>query len=213
MHWLEAGYPGETKPNYATKVESSSFPVSTCFSHRSISTQDVMQLLREDKRPQLVDVRSLQEYYGWTSGYNYLFAKGRLPDAIWGGNGDCWNISPTSICDYENPNTGYIRSIEQIRELWNLTGVDLSHRRVIFYCGNGYRSSLAFFYASLMGGCSDFYNYLDGWSAWSTNFSEDLRGTIFTNNPIQFDLAPATFVENLEQMGICQQARPSYCLL
>ena len=45
-------------------------------------------------------------------------------------------------------------------------------REVIFYCGSGWRSSLAFFYAYVLG-YKNIRNYADGWSGWSTTYKQD----------------------------------------
>ena len=45
-------------------------------------------------------------------------------------------------------------------------------REVVFYCGSGWRSSLAFFYAWLLG-VDYILNYSDGWSGWSTQYIPD----------------------------------------
>jgi len=45
-------------------------------------------------------------------------------------------------------------------------------REVIFYCGSGWRSSLAFFYAYMLG-YTNIRNYSDGWSGWSTTYIQD----------------------------------------
>ncbi len=43
---------------------------------------------------------------------------------------------------------------------------------VVFYCGGGWRSSVAFFYAWLLG-FENVRNYSDGWSGWSTEYHPD----------------------------------------
>jgi len=120
---------------------------------------------------QLVDVRSGGEYAGLLSGYGYLVNKGRIPNAVWAYNGD------DSSLIYRDAD-GTLRSYEEVKALWSSLGIASTtdptklDKEAIFYCGGGYRSSLAFFYAYLMG-YSNIRNYSDGWSGWSTTYIED----------------------------------------
>ena len=43
---------------------------------------------------------------------------------------------------------------------------------MIFYCGSGWRSSLTFLYAYLLG-YGNIRNYSDSWSDWSTAYAQD----------------------------------------
>jgi len=52
-------------------------------------------------------------------------------------------------------------------------------KELIFYCGGGYRSALAFLYAYIMG-YDNIRNYSDGWAGWSTNYTEDSSCTGIT---------------------------------
>ena len=62
--------------------------------------------------------------------------------------------------------------------LWNSAGIystanpSLFDKEVIFHCGGGYRSSLTFFFAHMMG-YDNVRNYSDGWAGWSTAYAED----------------------------------------
>jgi thiosulfate/3-mercaptopyruvate sulfurtransferase len=49
-------------------------------------------------------------------------------------------------------------------------------REVVFYCGGGWRSSVAFFHAWLLG-FENIRNYSDGWSGWSTEYQADPAAT------------------------------------
>ncbi len=106
----------------------------------------------------LVDVRSRREFTGEVSGYSYIDAKGRIPGARAAGN------ASDSARLYQNAD-GSLRDLDEIREMWRAAGV-LDGRELVFYCGGGWRSSLAFLYARAMGLRAR--NYSDGWSAWST---------------------------------------------
>ncbi len=112
----------------------------------------------------MVDVRSDKEYLGFTSGYSYLDLMGRIPGALWAYDG-----SSLSYADAD----GTLRSYTEVKSMWNTLGIKststatLLDKDAVFYCGGGYRSGLAYFYAHLMG-YTNIRNYADGWAGWST---------------------------------------------
>jgi thiosulfate/3-mercaptopyruvate sulfurtransferase len=120
---------------------------------------------------QLIDVRAGSEYSGMISGYGYLVNKGRVPNSIW-----AYNADDSSLVYRDNDGT--LRSYEEIKSLWSSLGVKstisatLLDKEAIFYCGGGYRSSLAFLQAHLMG-YTNIRNYSNGWAEWSTTYIED----------------------------------------
>ncbi len=120
----------------------------------------------------LADARSLAEYRGEVSGYDYLLRRGRIPGALPIGDAD----DKAQI--YQEAN-GRFRPRNEIAALWAAAGLKAAtpgeqfEREVIFYCGSGWRSSLAFFYAYLLG-YKNIRNYSDGWSAWSTTYVQDI---------------------------------------
>lgn len=169
--WLASGYEGETQINY---------PVADTFvgavHPEYLATADYIQERFEKRLPMyLGDVRAYDEYVALISGYSRLVAKGRIPTAIWLEDGDA------KPCIYNDPD-GTFRSYSEIRNLWKLHGVastgaaNLFDKELIFYCGNGYRSSVTLFYAYLMG-YDNARNYSSGWFFWSTNFTEDASCT------------------------------------
>lgn len=123
----------------------------------------------------LVDVRSIQEYVGEITGYSWdpnLTRKGRIPGAIWGYDAD--SSSPSYI-----DGDGTLRSYTEVRDMWRSRGIT-PNKTVIFYCGTGWRSTLGFLYADLMG-WPNIKNY-DSWYVWSTYY-ELATGTIHRNAP------------------------------
>jgi len=114
----------------------------------------------------LADVRSGGEFTGTISGYSYLDAKGRIPNAVWAYDADDGSVF------YTDPD-GTLRSYPEITGLWNDLGIDFG-KETVFYCGGGYRSSLTFLYAYVMGQ-DNVRNYSDGWAGWSTTYT-DLGG-------------------------------------
>lgn len=165
--WKAAGYPVETATNlpvptsYTGSIDPS-FIATTPYAEANYASTSTTQM---------VDVRSGGEYAGVLSGYGYLVNKGRIPNAVWAYNAD------DSSLIYRDAD-GTLRSYEEVKALWSSLGIVSSvdpaklDKEAIFYCGGGYRSSLAFFYAYLMG-YSNIRNYSDGWSGWSTTYIED----------------------------------------
>ncbi|MCA9201042.1 MAG: sulfurtransferase [Planctomycetales bacterium] len=141
------------------------------------TTKDVEQMV-SDHSAILLDVRSRAEYLGETSGYSYLDAKGRIPGAYWLGDAD----DGSHIYKQRN---GMLRSPEQVLAEWRRHGwPPVSHTRgavpnddlndscdqpLVFYCGGGWRSSVAMLYARALG-FGQVRNYSDGWSGWSTDY-------------------------------------------
>lgn len=125
----------------------------------------------------LADVRSLQEYVGEITGYSYdtnLTRKGRIPGAIWGHDADSYGASPDFI-DADST----LRSYTEVRDMWSASGIT-PDKTVIFYCGTGWRSTLGFLYADLMG-WPNIKNY-DSWYVWSTYY-ELAANTIHRDAP------------------------------
>jgi len=121
----------------------------------------------------LVDVRTQDEYRGAIVGYNdaNITRKGRIPGAVWGN-------SPSNAGVYSD-NDGTLRSYTEVRDPWTAAGIT-SDKTIIFYCGTGWRSTLAFLYADLMG-YPNIKNY-DSWYVWSTYY--DLaNSTIHRDGP------------------------------
>lgn len=122
----------------------------------------------------LVDVRGIQEYTGEILGYSdpVLTRKGRIPGAVWGYNAD-------SSSSYYVDGDATLRSYTEVRDMWAAKGIT-PDKTVIFYCGTGWRSTLGFLYADLMG-WPNIKNY-DSWYVWST-FYELSTGTIHRDAP------------------------------
>ena len=134
-------------------------PVRTVREHVLATTGYV----REHGEAILVDVRSANEYRGEVSGYAYLDAKGRIPEARLAG------VTDDSARLYQNSD-GTLLGADEVRQQWQNAGV-LDGPEIIFYCGNGWRSSLVFLQARAMG-LGGIRNYSDGWSGWSTVYEQ-----------------------------------------
>jgi 3-mercaptopyruvate sulfurtransferase SseA len=160
--WMAAGYPVETTVN---------IPEPVVFEERVrdewLATTAYVRAHLNDRQTRLADVRSLEEYVGASSGYDYINCKGSIPAAIHIDNAD------DAACLYVSAD-GTLRGAGEILALWQRAGLTDDGCEVIFYCGNGWRSSLAFLYAWLLG-FKRIRNYSDGWGGWSTVYTRDPR--------------------------------------
>ena len=110
----------------------------------------------------LVSIRTWNEFIGATSGYSYIEAKGDIPGALWGRAGVDGDVN--SMADFHDAD-GCMKPAADIVAMWRAAGIHAG-RATVFYCGTGWRASLAFFYAWLMG-WDDIAVYDGGWCEWS----------------------------------------------
>jgi 3-mercaptopyruvate sulfurtransferase SseA len=117
----------------------------------------------------LADTRSAAEYRGEVSGYDYLQQRGRIPSAIAIGDAD------DKALLYQTMDGKFLPPAE-IATRWKRAGINSSNnkfeREVVFYCGSGWRSSITFLYAYILG-YKNIRNYSDSWSGWSTTYTQD----------------------------------------
>ena len=164
--WREAGYDVETGRPAVEAVPFAAPPRTGWLA----TTEDVNQRVAAADG-WLGDVRSVEEFAGRTSGYRYLEARGRLPGAIHLGDAD--DGSPLYVT-----RDGRLRPPGEVLALWQRQGLVRGddprrfQRDVVFYCGGGWRSSLAFFHAWRLG-MENIRNYSDGWAGWSTQYVAD----------------------------------------
>jgi 3-mercaptopyruvate sulfurtransferase SseA len=110
----------------------------------------------------LVSVRTWNEFIGKTSGYSYIEAKGDIPGARWGRTHHDDDVN--SMSEFHGSDGTMISSTEICR-IWSATNIRPG-KQTAFYCGTGWRASLAFFYAWLMNWeCISVYD--GGWCEWS----------------------------------------------
>ncbi|KAJ1617970.1 rhodanese-like protein [Pavlovales sp. CCMP2436] len=117
----------------------------------------------------LVSIRSWTEYCGMTSGYSYIDAKGDIPGARWGRAGIDGDVDSMSAFQHSD---GTMLPHQDIARFWREAGI-LPGQQIAFYCGTGWRASMAFFYAWLMG-FPNISVYDGGWYEWSS-LSPDYR--------------------------------------
>lgn len=118
--------------------------------------------LLRDAGGTLVSTRTWNEFIGKTSGYSYIEARGDIPGALWGRAGDDDDVnSMTAFHD----SAGRMKPAAEICGMWRSAGIH-PKRLTVFYCGTGWRASLAFFYAWLMD-WEHIAVYDGGWCEWS----------------------------------------------
>jgi thiosulfate/3-mercaptopyruvate sulfurtransferase len=159
--WERAGYALESGPGCCATAATSfgaAFPARPDY---LINTEQARTLLQRDDGA-LVSIRTWCEHVGKTSGYSYIEAKGDIPGARWGRAGKDGDVH--SMSDYHHAD-GTMKPAHEISQLWREAGIRPG-QQTAFYCGTGWRASLAFFYAWLMD-WERISVYDGGWCEWS----------------------------------------------
>ncbi|WP_342117736.1 sulfurtransferase [Pseudoduganella sp. OTU4001] len=159
--WLRAGHALESGAGAAPQPVAAfgaAFPLRPDF---LIDTAQARELLQQPDGA-LVSIRTWQEHVGATSGYSYIEARGDIPGARWGRAGNDGDVH--SMSEYQQAD-GTMKPPAEISALWRRAGVEPG-QRTAFYCGTGWRASLAFFYAWLME-WERISVYDGGWCEWS----------------------------------------------
>ncbi len=112
----------------------------------------------------LVSTRTWNEFIGQTSGYSYIEARGDIDGAVWGRAGDDDDVN--SMTEFHHRD-GRMKPSADICRMWGAAGIHTG-RHAVFYCGTGWRASLAFFYAWLMN-WERIGVYDGGWCEWSAD--------------------------------------------
>lgn len=126
-----------------------------------VDIAEAAQLLRSGEGT-LVSIRSRAEFTGETSGYGVLAARSDIPGALWGRAGR----DGDAHCMREYlQGDGTFRPLADIAAFWREEGIG-AQQRIAFYCGTGWRASLAFLVAWLLG-WPRIGVYEGGWLEWS----------------------------------------------
>ncbi len=124
-----------------------------------VDLPEAEKILKSDNED-LVCVCSHKEYFGETSGYNYIEKKGHIPGSVFVESGsDAYHME-----QYRNQDQT-TREYHDIEQHWRNYGLS-SDRRTVFFCGTGWRASEAFVNAWLMG-WKNIAVYDGGWFEWS----------------------------------------------
>jgi len=164
--WQQAAFALQQGPVPAHAVSAGpslwpdSFPLRPDY---LVDKEQVRSLLKQSDS-KVVSIRTRAEFMGETSGYDYIDARGEIAGAVWGRagrDGDAHSMSAYQTDD------GCMRPAAELEALWAGAGLERS-MRIAFYCGTGWRASLAFFYAWLMG-WERISVYDGGWMEWSAS--------------------------------------------
>lgn len=157
--WYRAGFPvasGDTTP----VTHARDFGVTIPARPQLMFSLPQARALLNRQDAAVVSIRSWAEFSGATSGYSYIAACGEIPGARWGRGGR----GKDGIDDFLNPDNT-LRCAAQITAMWadwNIT----ADQQIAFYCGTGWRASLAFICARAMG-WTNIGVYDGGWYEWS----------------------------------------------
>jgi thiosulfate/3-mercaptopyruvate sulfurtransferase len=112
----------------------------------------------------LVSIRTRAEFMGETSGYSYIHPRGEIDGALWGHAGLDGDVN--SMRNFQDED-GRMKPAAEIAAIWREAGIN-PDMHIAFYCGTGWRASMAFFYAWLMG-WEHISVYDGGWFEWSAD--------------------------------------------
>jgi molybdopterin synthase sulfurtransferase len=160
--WCAEGHPVVAGPG-AAPASASAFGAP--FPGRSdflIDMEQAKRLLARDDAV-LASIRTWSEHTGATSGYSYIAARGDIPGARWGRAGREGDVN--SMSDYQDA-AGCMLPGAVVEAMWREQGIHAG-LETAFYCGTGWRASLAFFYAWVLG-WPRISVYDGGWYEWSS---------------------------------------------
>ena len=127
----------------------------------------------------LVSTRTWNEFIGAKSGYSYIDAKGDIPGARWGRSGGDDDVN--SMTEFHHDD-GRMKSSADICRMWGAAGIQ-ADQHTVFYCGTGWRASLAFFYAWLMN-WERIGVYDGGWCEWSCDAGNPMVCRVDSTNDL-----------------------------
>ena len=155
--WANAGYPVVEKPSDPAPVKEfgSRVPLHPEF----YATMDYVRSVSigQNSSAILLDVRKIEEFEGKINPYPFFTIKGHIPGAVWQGD---WDTLVNTTDDT-------FRSYPEVWRRWKDLGVT-PDKEPVFYCGSGWRSSIGFFQAYLMG-FEKTRNYDGSFYDWSGN--------------------------------------------
>lgn len=151
--WTKAGY--ATKDGIETvKATAKDFGVKVpAHPEYVLSIDEVKDKLANDKNFRLVSIRSLDEFTGKTSGYDYIKRAGEPKGAVWGHD----------ETDYRNQDGTFIE-LNKAVEMWKEQGITKDNN-IAFYCGTGWRATIPWLIA-YENGWTNVKLYDGGWFVW-----------------------------------------------
>lgn len=155
--WMSKNYPveqEETKPtpvtDFKTKIPAHPEYIT--------SIETVKEKLGKDDNFQLISIRSENEWLGKESGYTYIPRAGEPKGALWGKAGH-----DKQSMDAYTDKDGKYKNFSEIKKMWEEQGIS-TDKQLAFYCGTGWRGSVAFLLAHENGLNASLYD--GGWNQW-----------------------------------------------
>lgn len=167
VHVMSEGLVGWNAQEYEmekgiNKAEKSDFGADKPLNPDMIDTiEETEDKLANDKNYQLIDTRTIEEWEGTSSGYDYHDLMGRIDGTIHSPSGIGYS---SSMYNYRNPDKS-MRSKEILEAMWKEQGIDTS-KHMSFFCGSGWRAAEEVWDAMVIG-YTDVSLYSDGWIGWS----------------------------------------------
>ena len=164
--WVENGGTLETKFNQPRPVSDFGVPVPAHPEY--LATTKQVESMCADKNAVIADDRSWTEFSARDKKgcyYEFFCTPGHVPNAVWV-HDMYWYLDDFNSWrkpGYYKPAT--LKSYTLIKQEWEKRGLT-PDKKAAFYCGGGWRSSLVWFYAYLMG-YPNIFNYDGGWYEWT----------------------------------------------
>ncbi len=156
--WIDEGFSVSTDPFEQKPVKDFGASVPQ-HPEYIIDLREAENILKSDSE-KLACICSRPEYFGETSGYNYIEKKGHIPGSVFVDSGsDAYHME-----QYRNQDQT-TREYHEIERHWLNCGLSMD-TRTAFFCGTGWRASEAFVNAWLMG-WKKIAVYDGGWFEWS----------------------------------------------
>ncbi len=164
--WSQIGGEIETTTNIPEPVEDFGVTVPVHPEYYA-SIEDIEEMI-DDPDSVIGDDRSWIEYSANDESaciYDFFCVPGYIPNAKWVQNMNWYldDISSGNNAPYGVPVT--LRAYTEVQAEWAKAGIS-KNTRVSFYCGGGWRSSLVWYYAYLMG-YENPSNFASGWYEWT----------------------------------------------
>jgi molybdopterin synthase sulfurtransferase len=151
--WTAYGGAIETTPNTLAPVAFGSDPGNTEYLATTNDLKDVVNGANPDAV--IVDDREWAEFIGDSNSYYHYFHElGRIATAQWIGD---W-------VEVVGDDLQSLKPYTEVEKNWTTSGFS-PDKKMLFYCGTGWRSAVYTFYAYLMGRPAA--NYDGGWFEWS----------------------------------------------
>ncbi|KAL0206824.1 hypothetical protein P9112_012535 [Eukaryota sp. TZLM1-RC] len=153
FQWIKLNLPTTTtpKPPHLSNEPFLSYEPRLTF---LTTSKEILDCLA-DCNTIIADVRTLSEHNGETSGYDYIAEKGKIPGSLWALAG----LGTHDVVDFIDEE-GMVRPLEEIGKRWTELGIKQG-KKLVFYCGTGWRASVAWFIALNLE-CFDNVSLYDG---------------------------------------------------